>query len=98
MSNTNSPYWKAFNVLARIVGVGFTLAGTIVLISGVVERDVLIAVAGFVVALLGVLVVAARPFHRAGMPQEQPVQMSENHVFAQPDTGDEPPDRVSAWT
>ena len=62
MADTRTGYWKVFNTLGKVVGVGFILVGVVVLISGAVQRDWLIGVAGFVVALLGVLLMLARPY------------------------------------
>lgn len=62
MSNFKTIYWKIFNALGRVVGVGFILVGVIGFISGLVQRDGLIAVPALIVAVLGVLLLFARPY------------------------------------
>ena len=62
MADTKTTYWKYFNALGRVVGVGFVLVGAVILIYGAVQRDWLIAVPGFVIAVLGILLMLARPY------------------------------------
>ena len=62
MAGTKTIYWKFFNAAGRIVAVGFVLGGAVILIYGAVQRDWLIAVPGFVVAVLGMLLMLARPY------------------------------------
>jgi uncharacterized membrane protein HdeD (DUF308 family) len=61
MADTQKSYWKLFNVLGRFVGVCFALAGVIFVILGAAQQDSLIAAVGLVVAVLGVLMVCAKP-------------------------------------
>ena len=60
--NARTRYWRTFNALGRVVGLGFLAAGTVILIFGVAQRDWLIAIPGLVVATLGVFVSFARPY------------------------------------
>jgi hypothetical protein len=61
MPDTKSPYWKIFNALGRFVGAVFILVGSVILVSGAVQRDWIIASSGFVFVVLGVLLLFARP-------------------------------------
>ena len=63
MSNAKKTYWAAFNILGRIVGAGFILAGAIILLSGVMRHDGLIGLSGVIVVSLGALLILARPSH-----------------------------------
>jgi len=65
MADTKTTYWKFFNAAGRAVGVGFVLVGAGILIYGVVQRDWLFAVPGFVIAVLGMLLMLARPYRPA---------------------------------
>jgi hypothetical protein len=62
MPNRGKTYWRLFNVLGRIVGVLFTLGGAIFIIYGLTSASALVAVVGLVVAVLGILLVFAKPF------------------------------------
>ena len=62
MSNWRKTYWQLFNILGRIVGVLFVLVGGISFIHGLTSAGALIAVVGLVVAVLGILLVFAKPF------------------------------------
>jgi hypothetical protein len=62
MVNLKSAYWKTFNALARVVGAGFMVVGSIVAVFGIGSRDGLTVVVALVVVPLGVLLVRARPY------------------------------------
>ncbi len=51
--NAKTRYWTMFNVLGRVVGLGFVVAGAVVLVFGATQRDWLIGISGSVVAVLG---------------------------------------------
>jgi hypothetical protein len=53
--------YKTFNILGRIIGVLFAVFGMIGAIYGAGQRDGLIVVVCLVVAVLGVLMVIAKP-------------------------------------
>jgi hypothetical protein len=59
-------YWKIFNTLGKIVGIGFLLVGLVILVFGIARWDWLIVIPGFVVSSLGVLLVIARPYSPDG--------------------------------
>jgi hypothetical protein len=61
MSDFKTTRWTIFNTLGRLVGAGFVLVGVIIFIFGLVRSDGLIAVPALVVAVLGVLLLCARP-------------------------------------
>jgi hypothetical protein len=61
MSDFRTNRSKIFNTLGRLVGVGFVLVGAIIFIFGLVRGDGLIAVPALVVAVLGGLLLCARP-------------------------------------
>jgi hypothetical protein len=60
MSNLKTIYWKTFNVVGRVVGVGFILVGAIVLISN--ATDVIAVVAALITITFGVLLLFAKPY------------------------------------
>jgi hypothetical protein len=53
-------YWKTFNAVGRVVGVGFILVGAIVLISN--ATDVIAVVAALITITFGVLLLFAKPY------------------------------------
>jgi hypothetical protein len=55
-------FWKIFNALGRFVGLGFLVVGSILALWGLEQREWLIAVPGIVVAILGCLLLVARPY------------------------------------
>lgn len=61
MTDYEKKHWQVFNALGKIVGAGFALVGGIFAISGLVQTDGLIAVIGLVVAVLGILLLLAKP-------------------------------------
>jgi hypothetical protein len=61
MSEERTTHWKISNALGRVIGLGFVLVGLLVSFSGGVQRDRLTAVVGVLVAVLGILLLLARP-------------------------------------
>lgn len=66
MQNWRTTYWNLFNTLGRVVGVCFALVGLGFAVSGIMQRDWLVLGIGSVVAVLGVLLVVARPYRSPG--------------------------------
>jgi len=62
MMDTKTGYWRMFNALGKFIGVCFVLGGGVVMLFGASQRDWLIGVSGFIVAVLGVLLTLARPY------------------------------------
>jgi hypothetical protein len=62
MVDYRTAHSKIVNALGRVVGVGFVLVGAVVGIFGIVRQGWLIPVPGLVVAVLGVLMMLARPY------------------------------------
>ncbi|MEY2466911.1 MAG: hypothetical protein QOD03_1432, partial [Verrucomicrobiota bacterium] len=58
----------AFNLLGRVVGVGFVLIGSLFFLLGAVHGDWIMGSAGFLVAGLGVLLVLAKPYRPKSKP------------------------------
>ena len=84
MSKLLATYWKTFNVLGRIIGVGFIFNGSVISIWGfslIVGNDKhyeatdkwLMACVPLLVVLLGILLLRARPY-RPDLPEQKPVK------------------------
>ena len=58
----NANLARIVNTLGKVVGIGFTFGGAIMLIYGASQREWLIAVPSFIVVVLGVLLLLARPY------------------------------------
>jgi hypothetical protein len=61
MSDFKTTYWKIFNTLGRVIGVGFVLVGLIIFTFGLAQGDALIAVPALIIGVFGVLLICARP-------------------------------------
>jgi hypothetical protein len=62
MSDWRSYYWRGFNVAGRFVGACFTIVGGIGFYYAFSKGDVLTMVVTAVVAVLGVLLICAKPY------------------------------------
>jgi peptidoglycan biosynthesis protein MviN/MurJ (putative lipid II flippase) len=62
MKYSQSLHWKIFNVLGRIVGVGFVIGGLILAIYGLVSHDWLGVLMPSIMAILGILLIKAKPY------------------------------------
>jgi hypothetical protein len=84
MSDWRKIYWQSFNVAGRLVGACFVLVGAIFVIYGMTSGGAMFAVPGLVVAVLGVLLVCARPYrpdlHDSAPPID--VRKNSNDFFA----------------
>jgi len=61
MSDQRTTHWKIFNAMGRVIGLGFVLVGVLISFSGAVQRDGLTAMIGVLTAVLGTLLLLARP-------------------------------------
>jgi hypothetical protein len=61
MKDDNSDFWTIFNVLGRIIGVGFIVVGLTISIYGATQHDWISAGSCLVVVVLGVLLIKAKP-------------------------------------
>jgi hypothetical protein len=62
MSDWKKGHLQVFNFLGRIVGAIFTLGGGVFIIYGVAGGGALFVISGLVVAVLGVVLICARPY------------------------------------
>jgi hypothetical protein len=62
MADWRKTYWQIFNFAGRAVGALFTLVGVVFVIYGVTAGGALYVVTGLVVAVLGILLICARPY------------------------------------
>jgi hypothetical protein len=61
MSDQQDKYWASFNIAGRVVGGCFFVAGFIIFASFLTQGEFLGAAAGVVVAVLGILMMCAKP-------------------------------------
>jgi membrane-bound ClpP family serine protease len=61
MSDWRKIYWQGFNFVGKIVGVLFILFGTIFIVYGATSNGAAFVITGLIVAVLGILLVCARP-------------------------------------
>jgi hypothetical protein len=61
MNDDNSDFWAIYNVLGRIVGVGFIVVGLTISIYGATQHDWIVAGSSFVGFVLGILLIMAKP-------------------------------------
>jgi hypothetical protein len=66
MKDYEKNHWKVFNALGKVVGVLFAFGGGFTAISGLVNKDGLMAVMSLVVAVLGILLLLAKPSRSGG--------------------------------
>jgi hypothetical protein len=62
MPDWRKAYWQGFNFVGKIVGVLFILFGTIFVICGATSGGAIFLIPGLVVAVLGILLIFARPY------------------------------------
>jgi hypothetical protein len=62
MSDRRKGHSQLFNFLGRVVGAIFTLGGCVFIIYGVAGGGALFAISGLLVAVLGILLICARPY------------------------------------
>jgi hypothetical protein len=62
MSDWQKTYWQVFNIAARFVGAGFVIVGGICFYYALSQGDVLAIVMIAVVAVLGFLMICAKPY------------------------------------
>jgi hypothetical protein len=61
MPDWRNTYWQGFNFVGKIVGELFILFGTVFIIYGVTSNGAAFVITGLIVAVLGILLVCARP-------------------------------------
>jgi hypothetical protein len=62
MSDWRKTYWQGFNIAGRLVGTGFVIVGGICFLYAISQGDVLAMVMTAVVAVLGILLIFAKPY------------------------------------
>jgi sugar phosphate permease len=62
MSDWRKTYWQGFNIAGKIVGVLFALFGIIFIVYGATSGGATFVIPGLIVAVLGILLVCARPY------------------------------------
>jgi hypothetical protein len=84
MSHWQKCHSQLFNIAGRFVGAWFVLGGVIFIIYGVTNGGALYVVPGLVVAVLGILLICARPYRPDLRGSDRPgdVYTNPNDFFA----------------
>jgi hypothetical protein len=66
MADSQKTYWSFFNLAGRFIGVCFGLIGLVFVIYGAASGGAVYLVPGLVVAVLGALLLMAKPYRAKG--------------------------------